>query len=603
MSSTHADDSGASTPFPRKFSFPRTNSSTSTTSENLDVIENEDGKPEFHVSKSRVLTLINWVHVFKLYLPFVFLGIIIIIAYQVGHSLMAYGLDFGKFWSSEVLTLQLDKIELFDLGWKSLVLLAFVVWYLHRYEQNVYLLDFTTFEAPLCWRLTSDQLLDILALQGSYTKESLIFSEKILSQSGVGEETAWPPSIMTSLRNDGAPYDTGTEMARRESETVIFDCVRKLLKRTNTRAKDVDFLVINCSLFSPTPSLCSMVINEFNMRSDIGAYNLSGMGCSAGVISIELCQKLLAARPNSLALIVSHENLTQALYHGNERAFLLQNTLFRCGGAAVMLSNKWMDGYRAQFKLLTAMRTHYVAPDSYDCVYESEDKERNRGVRLSKDIVKVAGRALELNFTNLGPYVLPLSEQLKTVFWMGVRLAAKKITSVTGMKMSKIAPYIPDFKRGIDHFCIHAGGRGVIDGIEKNLSLSPVHVAASRHALYTYGNTSSSSIWYEMNYIRNFGKLSVGQRVLQVAFGSGFKCNSCVWLCIGNGANRPGRRKQISDRELERIELEKELDDEGYIKRKSETLKMSTFDSKGRAVNSSSGSGPKLTEEELKKHR
>jgi 3-ketoacyl-CoA synthase len=60
-------------------------------------------------------------------------------------------------------------------------------------------------------------------------------------------------------------------------QVVMFDCVRKLLAQTNTRAKDVDFLVINCSLFSPTPSLCSMVINEFGMRTDISSYNLSGM--------------------------------------------------------------------------------------------------------------------------------------------------------------------------------------------------------------------------------------------------------------------------------------------------------------------------------------
>ena len=31
------------------------------------------------------------------------------------------------------------------------------------------------------------------------------------------------------------------------------------------------------------------------------------------------------------------------------------------------------------------------------------------------------------------------------------------------------------------------GGRGVIDGIEKNLNLTPRHVEASRHTLYTYG--------------------------------------------------------------------------------------------------------------------
>jgi 3-ketoacyl-CoA synthase len=125
------------------------------------------------------------------------------------------------------------------------------------------------------------------------------------------------------------------------------------------------------------------------------------------------------------------------------------------------------------------MRTHYVAPDSYDCVYETEDQYHKKGVRLSKDIVKVAGRALELNFTSLGPYVLPISEQIKVVWSLIVRALYKQ------MKWGKVSTYNPDFKRGIDHFCIHAGGRGVIDGIEKNLNLKPYHVAASRHALYT----------------------------------------------------------------------------------------------------------------------
>jgi len=85
---------------------------------------------------------------------------------------------------------------------------------------------------------------------------------------------------------------------------------------------------------------------------------------------------------------------------------------------------------------------------------------------------------------------------------MLVRFLRTKANATLGLNIAKINPYIPDFKRGLDHFCIHAGGRGVIDGIEKNLNLTPRHVEASRHALYTYGNTSSSSIWYEMDYVR-----------------------------------------------------------------------------------------------------
>ena len=42
------------------------------------------------------------------------------------------------------------------------------------------------------------------------------------------------------------------------------------------KPRDIDFLVLNCSLFSPTPSLTAMVINHFKMRSDIISYNLGG---------------------------------------------------------------------------------------------------------------------------------------------------------------------------------------------------------------------------------------------------------------------------------------------------------------------------------------
>ena len=116
-----------------------------------------------------------------------------------------------------------------------------------------------------------------------------------------------------------------------------------------------------------------------------------------------------------------------------------------------------------------------MTEESVGCVYETEDDDHHRGVRLSKELVKVAGRAMEKNFTSLGmiciyiyniyiiciyikgPYVLPVSEQLNTVFWMFVRHIAKQFTKAGVMKPVKIDPYIPDFKRGIDHFCIHAG--------------------------------------------------------------------------------------------------------------------------------------------------
>lgn len=416
---------------------------------------------------------------FRLYLPLVGFTAIGVVVVQLATTLYKLRFDLQQFVSTEMPIIQVHRMTLTDLGWQFFVLLALVIFVLNRTEKAVYLVDFACFEPPESWRITYDQMMKVLEMQGCYTAESLDFMRRMLERSGCGPRTAWPPAIMDVLAGGGAKaMKTGTEDAREESRVVMNDCVKNVLEANKVNPKDIDILIVNCSLFSPTPSLCAMIINDFGMRSDILSYNLSGMGCSAGIISIDLAKRLMIGRPNSLCLVVSTENLTQALYRGNDRAFLMQNILFRVGGAAVLMSNRWGDAFRSQFKLLTSVRTQYVTEESVGCVYDTEDSEGKHGVRLSKEIVKVAGRALEKNFTSLGPHVLPLSEQFKVVVSMIWKFISKKMGK-------KVDMYIPDFKRGVHYFCIHAGGRGVIDGIEKNLNLSPHHVAASRHALYT----------------------------------------------------------------------------------------------------------------------
>ena len=48
-----------------------------------------------------------------------------------------------------------------------------------------------------------------------------------------------------------------------------------------------------CSCFAPTPSLASMVVNHFKMRTDVLSHNLAGMGCSSGVIAIDMARHYL----------------------------------------------------------------------------------------------------------------------------------------------------------------------------------------------------------------------------------------------------------------------------------------------------------------------
>ena len=337
-----------------------------------------------------------------------------------------------------------------------------------------------------------------------------------MKRSGLGDETCLAPA------NLYIPPTPTLEASRVEAELILFSVIDDLLKKTGTKTKDIDILVVNCGIVSPTPSLSAMVINKFKLRSNIKSFNLSGMGCSASLISIDLARDLLQVHPKSCALVVSTEITTPNYYSGNDRSMVLINCLFRMGGAAMLLSNKKADRRRSKYQLLNLVRTHKGADDeAYRCIQQQEDPQGIKGVSLSKNLMVIAGEALKSNITQIGPLVLPDSEQLLFLF----TLIGRKILKL------KWKPYIPDFKQAFEHLCIHAGGRGVIDEMQKKLKLSDEDVEASRMTLHRFGNISSSSIWYELNYIESKGRMKKGDRVWQIAFGSGFKCNSAVWKC------------------------------------------------------------------------
>jgi hypothetical protein len=49
---------------------------------------------------------------------------------------------------------------------------------------------------------------------------------------------------------------------------------------------------------------------------------------------------MLLQVPNTYALVLSTENITQNMYKGTQRSMLIPNVLFRVGGAAMLLTNK-----------------------------------------------------------------------------------------------------------------------------------------------------------------------------------------------------------------------------------------------------------------------
>ncbi|XP_030928180.1 3-ketoacyl-CoA synthase 11-like [Quercus lobata] len=389
--------------------------------------------------------------------------------------------------------------------------------YLMSRPRKVYLVNFSCYKPDQTLMCSKETFMKATKLTGSFTDESLAFQKKILERSGYGQKTYIAKTLLE------VPINMSFDEARKEAGMVMFGVIDELLAKTGVKTKDIGILVVNCSLFNPTPSLSSMVVNRYKLRGNILSYNLGGMGCSAGLISIDLAKRLLQGQSNTYALVVSLEILTCQYYRGNNYSMLITNCLFRMGGAAILLSNRPSDRRCSKYQLTHTLRTHKGADDKcHNCVYQKEDENKKVGLLLSKDLLVVAGEALKTNITTLGPMVLPVSEQLLFV----MNLIRRKIFQM------KIKPYVPDFKLAFEHFCLHAGGRGVLDELEKNLGLTKWHMEPSRMTLYRFGNTSSSSLWYELAYSEAKGRIKKGNRVWQIGFGSGFKCNSAVWQAL-----------------------------------------------------------------------
>lgn len=427
------------------------------------------------------------------------------------------------------------KLELSACHLAVLLLMAAAArcWWLLRSPRKprVWVLDFAVHKPHDSWLFSRTNIRALCEKREQFTEQDISFQEKIALRAGLGDKTAVCPAIQS-----GDAQQLGIEAARFEFGATCFPAIQEVMDKAGVRPHQIDFIVTNSSLFNPTPSLSAAIMNHFKMSARTINYSLGGMGCSAGVIALDLARELLQLHPNKLALVVSHENITNAYYCGKDRSMLIPNVLFRCNGAAVLLTNKAAHARTAKYRIPHIVRTNMAADDvAFNCVMQTEDAERKLGVRLNKDLVKVGGQALRHNMTALGPHVLPLSEQAKFGANLVLRLAAKRSTRLSAaLPAAWLRPYVPDFRKAFDFFCIHTGGRGIIDGLEKEMALSRPNVEPSRASLYRFGNTSSTSVWYELAYIESLFGVARGQRVWQLAFGSGFKFNSAVLV-----ANRP----------------------------------------------------------------
>ncbi|KAL5721188.1 very-long-chain 3-oxoacyl-CoA synthase [Ranunculus cassubicifolius] len=377
----------------------------------------------------------------------------------------------------------------------------------HRKYHSCYIINYECYKPSDDRKIDTDSCVEMVKRNKNLGFHDFQFLFKIMGKCGIGEDTYVPRSILLGREQSPTLSDGLLEM-----DEFFHQTLDSLFSKSGISPSDIDLLVVNVSTFTPVPSLSARIVNHYKMREDVKAYNLSGMGCSASLVSLNLVQNHLKTYKNALALVVTSESIAPNWYLGNDRSMMLPNLLFRSAGSAILLTNKSSLKRKAMFKLKHLIRTHLAASDdAYQCIMQQEDQNGYLGISLSDRLPKVAAQSIIGNFRELLPKMLPVRELLRYAIMSCFRGKATI-----------------NFKSCVNHFIIHTGGSKVIDGVGKSLALDDYDLEPSRMALHRFGNTSAASLWYVLAYMEAKKRLRKGNTILMINPGGGFKCNTCV---------------------------------------------------------------------------
>jgi predicted naringenin-chalcone synthase len=298
---------------------------------------------------------------------------------------------------------------------------------------------------------------------------------KIIDNAGVSTRRLVAPLDETLGRSGlKAANDVFSDEFKRLGE----QAAAQALENASVRADQIDLVITTSCTGFMIPSVCAHLIPELGIRRDCVRLPITELGCAAGASAIARARDFIAARPGSNVLIVAGEFCSLCFQPADlSMQALVGAVLFGDGVAACVVRDGNASGFQVD------KSANYLFEDSWG--YMGFDV-RDSGFHLVLD------------------------------------------KGVPGAVERQIAPVMQGFLEDngvaddIDFWCLHPGGRKLMDNVERAFSLSEGDLRASRECLAEVGNLSSASVLVVLRNLFDRHRPEVGARGFLAAFGPGF---------------------------------------------------------------------------------
>ncbi len=234
------------------------------------------------------------------------------------------------------------------------------------------------------------------------------------------------------------------------------------------------------------PGLDLQVFEEMDLSPDVFRTSVNFMGCYAAIHALKMARMICDTDEKAKVVIVATELCTihfQKEYTADNAASSL---LFADGSAAVLISS----GQRKPGTL--QLRSFY------------------------SQVALKGKNDMSWHISNKG-FLMTLSSYIPQLIKEDIAALVHKALSHGQLKPSDIT-----------HWCIHPGGKKILEVIQQQMQLCDCQLLPSRKVLADYGNMSSASILFVLKDMLKKGLGHSPANVFGVAFGPGLTMETFI---------------------------------------------------------------------------
>ena len=250
------------------------------------------------------------------------------------------------------------------------------------------------------------------------------------------------------------------------------------------RAEAITHLItVSCTGMS-APGLDLIIAEKLDLPSNVFRTSVNFMGCYAAIHALKLAKFICDSTPGSNVMIVATELCTLHFQKEYTQDNAASSLLFGDGSAAVLVSN-------------TLQADNSLALHSF---YSQ---------------VSYAGKGdMAWELSSHG-FKMKLSSYIPELIEKDIIQLIEKAALDANIKSETI-----------NYWCLHPGGRKILDNIQAQLELPVEALAYARKVLSEYGNMSSPSVLFVLKEM--MGSIKKGDVVFGAAFGPGLTMETFI---------------------------------------------------------------------------